>query len=188
MWILKLCPNFRPVFIISLSFNMMRLGLLSLIHPEPFRTTDCLFFFFHIEWTQHIKHFIHIPGISVSCFSLALPWVTTKVKILFPKQCFSKFHLWGNSDFFQIVLGIPTVSSVTSALSPFIFCLGKDAGKWIKNYMSGVPVLAQWKWIWLLSTQMRDQSLASLSGLRIWRYHELWCRSKLRSGIAVAVV
>ena len=33
-------------------------------------------------------------------------------------------------------------------------------------------------------------SLALLSGLRIWRYHELWCRLQmgLRSGAAVAVV
>ena len=34
------------------------------------------------------------------------------------------------------------------------------------------------------------QSLALLSGLGIWRYRELWCRSQmhLRSGVAVAVV
>ena len=33
------------------------------------------------------------------------------------------------------------------------------------------------------------QSLASLSGLRIWHYRELWCRSQtqLRSLVAVAV-
>ena len=33
------------------------------------------------------------------------------------------------------------------------------------------------------------QSLALLSGLRVWRCHKLWCRSKmrLRSYIAVAV-
>ena len=33
------------------------------------------------------------------------------------------------------------------------------------------------------------QSLASLSGLKIWHCHELWCRSQTRlgSGIAVAV-
>ena len=35
---------------------------------------------------------------------------------------------------------------------------------------------------------MRVQSLASLSGLRIWRFRELWCRLQtwLRSGVAVA--
>ena len=34
------------------------------------------------------------------------------------------------------------------------------------------------------------QSLSSLSGFRIWRCHELWCRSQmwLGSGVAVAVV
>ena len=36
---------------------------------------------------------------------------------------------------------------------------------------------------------MRVQSLAPLSGLRIWHCHELWCRSQtwLRSGVAVVV-
>ena len=37
--------------------------------------------------------------------------------------------------------------------------------------------------------RVRVQSLASLSGLRIWLFHELWCRSQMRlgSGVAVAV-
>ena len=37
---------------------------------------------------------------------------------------------------------------------------------------------------------MLVQSLALLSGLRIWRSRELWCRSqmRLRSGVAVAVM
>ena len=37
--------------------------------------------------------------------------------------------------------------------------------------------------------RMRVQSLVSLSGLRIWRCHELWCRSQtwLGSWVVVAV-
>ena len=31
------------------------------------------------------------------------------------------------------------------------------------------------------------QSLASLSGLRIWRWGELWCRSQMQLGSDVAV-
>ena len=44
--------------------------------------------------------------------------------------------------------------------------------------------------IWLVSMRMQIQSLASLSGLRVQHYHELWYRSQMRlgSGIAVAVV
>ena len=36
--------------------------------------------------------------------------------------------------------------------------------------------------------RMQVRSLASLSGLRIWRCHELWCRLRvwLRSDVAVA--
>ena len=42
----------------------------------------------------------------------------------------------------------------------------------------------------LVSMRMQVWSWALLSGLRIWHYHELFCRSKmrLRSDIAVAVV
>ena len=41
-----------------------------------------------------------------------------------------------------------------------------------------------------MSLRIRVQSLALLSGLRIWSYHKLWCRwqTRLGSGIAVAVV
>ena len=54
---------------------------------------------------------------------------------------------------------------------------------------AGVPAVAQWKRICLASMRMQAQSLASLSGLRIWHCHELWYRSQMQlgSGIAVAL-
>ena len=54
----------------------------------------------------------------------------------------------------------------------------------------GVPIMAQQKGIPLGTLRLRVQSLASLSGLRIWRFHELWCRSqtRLRFRVAVALV
>ena len=54
----------------------------------------------------------------------------------------------------------------------------------------GVPFMVQWKRIWLGTMRLRVRSLASLSGWRIWRFCELWCRLKMRlgPGIAVAVV
>ena len=60
----------------------------------------------------------------------------------------------------------------------------------IKNHDFGVPVLAQWKQIQLGTMRLQVQSLALLSGLRIWHCCELWCRSKmwLRSRVAVDVV
>jgi len=60
-----------------------------------------------------------------------------------------------------------------------------------KKAEKGAPVTAvQWKCIWLASMRTQIQSLALLSGLRIWLCHELWGRSQrwLRFGIAVAVV
>ena len=54
----------------------------------------------------------------------------------------------------------------------------------------GGPVIAQWKRIRVGTMRLRVRSPASLSGLRIWSCHELWCRSQtqLRSGVAVALV
>ena len=41
-----------------------------------------------------------------------------------------------------------------------------------------VPVVAQQKWIWLLSMRIWVWTPTSLSGSGIWCCHELWCRSK----------
>ena len=59
-----------------------------------------------------------------------------------------------------------------------------------KNGYTGVPVMAQQKQIQLGTMRLQVWSLASLSGLKIWRCHELWYRLQmwLRSGTAVAVV
>ena len=60
----------------------------------------------------------------------------------------------------------------------------------LKLSFFGVPIVAQRKQIWLGSMRIQIQSLASLSGLRIQHFHELWCRPQmwLGSGVAVAVV
>ena len=51
--------------------------------------------------------------------------------------------------------------------------------------------MAQWKGICLGTMRLQIQSLALLSGLRVWipRCRELWCRLQMRleSGVAVAV-
>ena len=47
--------------------------------------------------------------------------------------------------------------------------------------------MAQGKLIRLVSMRMRVQSLALLSGLRIWHCRELWCRSQTWLGFRVAV-
>ena len=54
----------------------------------------------------------------------------------------------------------------------------------------GVPIVVQQKRIRLGTMRFRVQSLASLSGSRIWSCRELWCRSQTRlgSGVAVALV
>ena len=48
-------------------------------------------------------------------------------------------------------------------------------GRVFQNMLWAVTAVAQWKQIQLVSMRMRVQSLASLSGLRIWHCCELWC-------------
>ena len=64
---------------------------------------------------------------------------------------------------------------------------GPGLGSGIRKDPSGVPIAAQQKRIWLGTMRLWDQSLALLSGLRIWRCRELRCRSKTRLGSCVAV-
>ena len=53
-----------------------------------------------------------------------------------------------------------------------------------------VPVVAKWLTNLTTNHEVVVQSLASLSGLRIWYCRELWCRlqTRIRSGVAVALV
>ena len=59
----------------------------------------------------------------------------------------------------------------------------------VERWKMGVPVMAQWKRISLGTMRLWVQSLALLSGLRIWHCHELWCslQMRLRSGVAMAL-
>ena len=57
----------------------------------------------------------------------------------------------------------------------------------LKIHRHGVPVVAQRKLIQLRTMRLWVQSLALLSGLRIWHCRELWYRSQRRLGSGVAV-
>ena len=57
----------------------------------------------------------------------------------------------------------------------------------LKKVCRGVSIVAQQKWIRRGTIRLQDRSLASLSGLRIWCCHELWCRSKTRLGSCIAM-
>ena len=57
----------------------------------------------------------------------------------------------------------------------------------IKNGLLGVPMVAQWKRVWLASMRMQVWSLALLNVLRIRRCRELWCGSQMQLGSGIAV-
>ena len=62
-------------------------------------------------------------------------------------------------------------------------------GQLVRPYkiFTGVPIVAQWKWIQPGTMRLRVRSLALLSGLRIRPCPVLWCRSQMRLGPGVAV-
>ena len=94
----------------------------------------------------------------------------------------------------HIFIGNSNIRFVKKKMPFWLFIISAVWNIWlIENkwfYISGVPIMAQRKQIWLASMRTQFRSLASLSGLRIQRCCELWCRlqTQLRSGIAVAVV
>ena len=76
----------------------------------------------------------------------------------------------------------------------FLYDFNMGLGTGVSEFLSAVnkvilrvPVVAQQKRIQLVFLRMRVRSLALLSGLRIWRFRELWCRSHMRLGAHVAV-
>ena len=86
-----------------------------------------------------------------------------------------------------------SVSRKVKPLPPGAACIWDQAewaGRAFKTDNLGVPTVAQQKWTWLASMRMQVQSLALLSGLRILRCCELWCRSQTwhRPCVVAAVV
>ena len=57
----------------------------------------------------------------------------------------------------------------------------------LKSTCVGVPTVAPQKGIRLGTMKLQVQSLALLSGSRIWCCHELWCRLQMRLGSRIAV-
>ena len=101
-----------------------------------------------------------------------------------PQKFKNRITIWSNnstSEYLPKIIESRVLKSICTIM--FIAALFKIA-------KSGVPVVVQWKWIRLVTLRLRVQSLASLSGLRIWSCCELWYRLQmwLGSGIAVAVV
>ena len=80
---------------------------------------------------------------------------------------------------FRIRLTHPSPHIVTNS-----WCVLKN----LRSILFGVPVVVQWKQIWLGAMRLWVQSLASLSGFRIRHCHELWCRSQTQLGSGAAVV
>ena len=70
-----------------------------------------------------------------------------------------------------------------------VFLEGKKKKGRKKKKNSGVPIMAQQKLIRLGTMRLPGGSLSLLSGLRIWRCHELWYRLQMRlvSGVAMAL-
>ena len=64
-------------------------------------------------------------------------------------------------------------------------CWQQEKVSGFRNKVDGVPIVTQWKWIQLGTMRWRLRSLASLSGLRIRRCHELGVGRRHGSNLAL---
>ena len=124
------------------------------------------------------------PHVILVCF---LPNTTqSATNTVGTQQRTSEWYYW-----FYTIFKVNTAQnfhkgSVTPSLGRISH--SKKFGSVIKSNLKvtwGVPVVAQWKWTWLVSMRIQVLPLASL-----WHCRELWYRlqTQLRSCVAVAVV
>ena len=114
----------------------------------------------------------------LSLYLPARPYLLTSINFEknglaeFPQDIPQPLVLRSNGKLIHLSLSLPTLWPVS------------------KVQITGVPIVAQWKRIWLISMRMWVRSLVSLSGSGIQCCCELWCRSwmRLKSCVVVAVV
>ena len=78
-------------------------------------------------------------------------------------------------------------NSALSLAQEFPDAAGGAVKKKTKLIGSSHPITAQWKRLQLGTLRLRVRPLASLRGLRIQRYCELWCRLQMWLGFGIAV-
>ena len=144
-------------------------------------------------------------------------WVWSKVEYKFKTVSFSPPHSqatsawwafllyldsYGRSDYntlnFLLFPKYQTIYSLVymiwilpeQALTKYIGVFLKKKKYRLKVHLIGVLVVTWRQWIQMAFMRMRVWSLASRSGLRIWRGREVWCRLQvwMGSGVAVAMV
>ena len=120
-------------------------------------------FFFFFATSRHMQFQGQGSNLSCSCGNAGF----------FNSLCWARDRTW--------VLALQRLHwSCCTMVGPPNIC-------YFKNYILGVPVKAQRKWIWLESMRMRFQFLASLSVLGIQHCHELWWSLQTCFGSPVAV-
>ena len=92
-------------------------------------------------------------------------------------------------QFYSTVCLSTTEYMQRQAAFKFLFLFFVKIGRFFSFLKSeiGVPIVAHWKQIWLVSMRVRNQSLALLSGLKIRHCCELYRRSQMWLGSCVAV-
>ena len=139
-----------------------------------FKLQGFSFFFFFLKWELLLilfwTQFYFLHGIS------------TLISL--------EFCLWFYFDFLNVITIFWKPQLLRNYFLNFPYSYVKECSVVRYNqdviFIARVPNMAQGKQIWL---KMQVLSLASLSGLRIRHFPEMWCRLQMQagSGIAVAV-
>jgi len=88
------------------------------------------------------------------------------------ERCFDSFHFYFLPHNHSVLLVVWKLNTILASVIP------KEG----KEETLGVLIVAQWKRTRLGTVRLLVRSLASLSGLRIQCFRELWCRSQIRLG------
>ena len=141
-------------------------------------------YWLHIQYTSPFLVFILSYWTASSAFSLVFLPFGEKV-LLKTHEKVDHVHLYLCSPPLVYELSLEIWILVSYGPEPWV---GPHPSLLLKCGLLGVPIVAQQKRIWRVTTRTQVRSLASLSGLRIRHHHKLWCRSQMRLGSGIAVV
>ena len=168
--------------------------------PPIFNWRSCFLLNWEKRSSYSLPHFSNLNSITLSVF---IPVYFDLPLIRVDKHLCSclKPLLWTGFFFFSAIKDFCSSDYVFSQLNlyPLIYWTFPDIFQACNNNNNNnkslkkvprIPVMAQQKQIWPVSTRMQVWSLASSIGLRIQHCCELWWKLQLqlRSWVAVAVV
>ena len=160
------------------------------LYPNPV-TLSWLLVYLSLHFCLYLRLWIWdpFPSLCLALFRFALRegWLTP-LSFWWPQTIILLAS--GRKDLFSKTRHLDSTWCALCALTLSRHSLLASFSAIKKSAVRGVPIVAQWKRIWLASMRTHVRSLTLLNGLRIQHCRELWYRLKILLGawVTVAVV